>query len=354
MNFRLPSAMVLALAAALFTGCTSDRRLSVNKPAEVTIPANATRIVLMDRTQPRSGFSNSFEALTSRESGLDKDQGRGMNEVLQEALGELGGRFEVVLAPGRYEGSGTGVLPDPLNWDTIIQVCSRADADILIALEALDADVNYDFNERTVQEIVNGYPTSAPRVEVRAERKTTVRYGWRVYDRGGRTILDMFTDRSTIHQGSTGSTKQNAKDGLPAKRGVVDGLGRAAARVYARRFAPTQTFVKRTFYAGGDRRLRAADDLTRQNDWEGAILIWEAMLTDPKAKLRGKACFNIAVAYESLGDLPKAREIALRAANEFGNKWGTGYAAQLQVRMKDEDRARAERELIGQGEQSGQ
>ena len=344
--------MVLAIAGALFTGCTSQRNLSVNVPAEVPVPTSARRIVLMDRTEPRSGFSNTFEALTSRESGLDKEQGREMNEVLREALGELGERFEVVTAPGRYEGSGTGVLSDPLNWDTIIQVCSRADADILIALEALDADVNYDFNERTVQEIVNGYPTSAPRVEVRAQRKTTVRYGWRVYDRRGRTILDMFTDRSTSNQEGIGSTKQNAKDGLPAKRGVVDGLGRAAARSYARRFAPTSSFVKRTFYSGSDRRLRSAYNLSRRNNWEGAIHVWESMLTDPKAKLRGKACFNIAVAYEALGDLVNARVFALRSASEFGNKWGMGYAAELDVRMKDEERARSERELLGQGDQS--
>ena len=345
--------MVLALAAVLFTGCISQRSLSVNKPAEVAVPANAKRIVLLDRTQPRSGFGSSFEALTSRESGLDKDQGRGMNEVLQEALGELGGRFEVVLAPGRYEGSGTGVLPEPMNWDTIIQVCSRADADILIALEALDADVNIDVNERTVQEIVNGYPT-APRTEYRASRKTTVRYGWRVYDRRGRVIIDMFSDRAATHHEYTGRSKQQAKDGLPAKRGVVDGLGREAARKYARRFAPTSSIVKRTFYSGGDRRLSAANDLTRHNNWEGAILVWESMLTDPKAKLRGKACFNIAVACERLGDLPKAREFALRATDEFGNKWGRGYAAQLEVRMKDEERARSERELLGQSDQSGQ
>ncbi len=354
MNNRLPSAMVLAIAAALFTGCTSQRNLSVNVPAEVPVPGPAKRIVLMDRTEPRSGFSNTFEALTSRESGLDADLGHEMNEVLQETLGELGGRFEVVIAPGRYEGSGTGVLPEPLNWDTIIQVCARADADILIALEALDADVNYDFSERRIQEINNGRPSERITVEHLAKHKTTVRYGWRVYDRRGRTILDMFTDQSTIHQESTGTTKQNAKNGLPAKGGVVQGLGRAAARIYAQRFAPTTSSVKRTFYSGGDRRLRSAYNLTRRNNWEGAIHVWESMLADPKAKLRGKACFNIAVAYESLGDLPRARAFAERATTEFGNKWGTGYAAELDVHITDEDRARTERVLLGQGDPSGQ
>ena len=75
--------------------------------------------------------------------------------------------------------------------------------------------------------------------------------------------------------------------------------------------------------------------------------IWESMLTDPEVKLRGKACYNIAVANEVLGDLPKARECAERATTEFGNKWGKDYAAELDVRMKNEMRARMETEQMG-------
>ena len=336
----------LIIVPALFTACTSERGITVQHPAEVAVPATAKRVVLLDRTLPRSGFTNTIEGWTSRESGMDEGVGQEMNLVLQQALGSIG-RFEVVTASGRYEGSGTGVLPEPLSWDTIIQVCSRMDADILIALEALDTDVNIDQHERTTQEIWHGRPIGAPHVDYVASRKTTLKYGWRVYDRRGNIILDMFTDRSSAHHENTGHNRYDAKNGLPDKKGVVLGLAHTAVRNYARRFVPTSSIVHRIFYTGGDRRLSAAHDLTRQNNWEGAIHIWESMLTDPKAKLRGKACYNIAVAYEVLGDLPKARDLALRATDEFGNKWGRGYAAELEVRMKDEARAKEERDMTG-------
>lgn len=319
----------------------------MQRPAEVSVPANARRVVLLDRTHPRSGFSNTFESWTSRESGMDKELGQEMNAVLQEALG-ANGRFEVVTAPGRYEGSGTGVLPEPLSWDTIIQVCSRTEADLLIALEALDTDVNIDQRERIVQDMHRGRPIGRARTEYYASRKTTLKYGWRVYDRRGRIILDMFSDRSTRNDEHMGTNSYDAKDGLPDKRGVVRDLGSAAVYAYARRFAPSSVVVERILYTGGDHRLRDAEKLTRRNDWEGAIRIWETMLTDPKVKLRGKACYNMAVAYEMMGDLPKARELALRSTEEFGNKWGRGYAAEIDARMKDEARAKVERELMGE------
>jgi len=345
MRFSPVSTLIAATAALSFTACTSERGLTVQRPAEVSVPANARRVVLLDRTQPRSGFSNSFEGWTSRESGMDKELGQEMNAVLQEALG-ANGRFEVVTAPGRYEGSGTGVLPEPMSWDTIIQVCSRMEADILIAFEALDTDVNIDQRERIIQDMHQGRPIGRARTEYYATRKTTLKYGWRVYDRRGRTILDMFTDRSTRNDERVGINKYDAKNGLPDKRGVIEELGALAAHTYARRFAPTSAVVERILYTGGDRRLRDAEKLTRRNDWEGAIRIWETMLTDPKAKLRGKACYNMAVAHEMMGDLSKAREVARRSTDEFGNKWGKGYAAEIEGRMKDEVRVQEERQLI--------
>lgn len=342
----IPASSLIAVVALSFTACTSERGLTVQRPAEVSVPANAHRVVLLDRTQPRSGFSNTIESWTSRGSGMDRELGQEMNAVLREALG-ANSRFEVVTAPGRYEGSGTGVLPEPLSWDTIIQVCSRTEADLLIALEALDSDVNIDQHERIVQDMHNGRPIGRARTEYFANRRTTLKYGWRVYDRRGRIILDMFTDHASRNDEHMGTSKYDAKNGLPDKRGVVTDLGSAAARRYALRFAPTSIVVERILYVGGDRRLRDSEKLTRRNDWEGAIRIWETMLTDPKVKLRGKACYNMAVAYEMMGDLPKARELAQRSTDDFGNKWGRGYAAEIDARMKDEARAKVERELMG-------
>ncbi len=344
---RSPSAFLFStlLVSALFTACTSARHIAVQLPAEVAVPATAQRVVLVDRTMARSGFSNAFESMTSRESGMDEELGQNMNTVLKEALDALG-HFEVVVEHGRFEGSGTGVLPEPMSWDTIVQVCSRNQADVLVALEALDTDVNIDVQERTVQESSNGQPTGPARVEFQAKRKITLKFGWRVYDRRAQIIADMFDDKSVVRDEFIGQTKSLAKQGFPDKRAIVEEMAKTAARTYARRFVPTSATVKRIVYSAGDRRLSAANDLTLRNDWPGAIHIWESMLADPQVKLRGKACYNMAVAYEVMGDLPKARDLARRSGTEFGNKWGSGYAAELDVRMKGEARAAEERERI--------
>ena len=77
----------LIIVPALFTACTSERGITVQHPAEVTMPATAARVVLMDRTLPRAGFSNAFESWTSRESGMDEGIGKEMNLVLEQEIG---------------------------------------------------------------------------------------------------------------------------------------------------------------------------------------------------------------------------------------------------------------------------
>ncbi len=74
------------------------------------------------------------------------------------------------------------------------------------------------------------------------------------------------------------------------------------------------------------------------------------MLTDPKVKLRGKACYNIAVAHELMGDLTKAKDYARRATAEFGNKLGEAYARQLAQRIVNEARAGEETERLSGAE----
>lgn len=342
-----PIHLPVAIITMALTACTEQRSISVQHPAEVTIPAQARRVLLMDRTKPRSGFSNTIESWTSRESGMDDGLGREMNLLLQEALGEAG-RFDVIVDHARHEGSGTGTLPDPLSWDSIVQLCAHNDADILIALEALDTDVNIDQRERVVQESLHGKPVGKPYTEFLAFRRITLKYGWRVYDRRGRVILDMFTDRSTHRDDSQGYDKLSAKNNLTDKRDVVQRLADGAAWAYAKRFEPTTSIVTRRLHTGGDPRLRKAAALNIRGDLPGAMRIWESMLADGNAKLRAKACYNLAVAHEIRGELALARDHALRATDECGHRSGRIYAAQLEQRMKEEVQARLESELMDQ------
>ncbi len=122
--------MPLVLLSCLFAACTTERSLQVNNPAEVAIPASATRIMLVDRTKPRSGLSNAIEGAFSREGFRNETEiGAEMNRVLEKSLGTLR-IYEVAVDPARYEGSGTGKLPDPLTWEMVETLAAPNDADV--------------------------------------------------------------------------------------------------------------------------------------------------------------------------------------------------------------------------------
>ena len=70
-------------------------------------------------------------------------------------------------------------------------------------------------------------------------------------------------------------------------------------------------------------------------DWNGAIEAWSKVL-NAKRRIAGRATFNIAVAYEVLGDLEKAKEWAAKSYTDFREKRGNDYYNDLVYRIREE------------------
>ena len=64
-------------------------------------------------------------------------------------------------------------------------------------------------------------------------------------------------------------------------------------------------------------------------NWQEAIEIWEEVLESANTKTAGRACLNIAVAYEVLEDTDQALEWAKRSYEEYKDKLGKDYAKVL-------------------------
>lgn len=73
--------------------------------------------------------------------------------------------------------------------------------------------------------------------------------------------------------------------------------------------------------------------------WNDAINKWEeGIIKAEKEKDKARMAYNIAVAYEVLGDLDKALEAAQNAYSKYNSKEARNYAQQIQSRMRDEEK----------------
>ena len=72
-------------------------------------------------------------------------------------------------------------------------------------------------------------------------------------------------------------------------------------------------------FKAGFRRAEVAN-------WQGAIEIWSEMVENVKRKTAGRACLNIAVAHEVLGNTDLALEWAQKSYEYYNDKLGRDYA----------------------------
>jgi tetratricopeptide (TPR) repeat protein len=71
-------------------------------------------------------------------------------------------------------------------------------------------------------------------------------------------------------------------------------------------------------------------------DWNGAIESWTRAL-EARRKIAGRAAYNIAVGWEVLGEIEKAKEWASRAYTEYNDKMAKDYYDQLVYRQREEE-----------------
>ena len=127
----------------LITACGPSRIVSLNvtRPAEISLPADVQTILRVDRTKFKNQTMNVIEGiLTGELPGDDRFAVQEAMNALKETLYNSP-RFNVKVSPERLEGNSlSAVFPDPLTWEQVNLLCSKENAEILVALEVFDSD----------------------------------------------------------------------------------------------------------------------------------------------------------------------------------------------------------------------
>lgn len=323
--------------------CTTNIPMEVLRPADIVLDSNIQKIALMDRSKPSSGFLNVLEGLVSGE-GIGQDR-EGREKAMQGLAGVLSNtpRFEVVQTGISMEGTKGGQrMAVPLPWSEVERICNSVGADALVVIESYDSDYFSSTTQRERKkkdddgnEIIEKYWES--------DANLNIRIGWRIYDPSKRILIDEFTVNAGENYGGRGDTEEEALRRLPNTLNASRNISLGVGGTYAERIAPVFILINRSIYNSGKKPfktdMKQARDYVRVGNWDNAADIWNAVSNDADPKTAAKACVNLAIAYERVGDFENAVKYTERALFDYQFNGARAYYDQLNIRLREEDRA---------------
>ena len=165
--------------------------------------------------------------------------------------------------------------------------------------------------------------------------RTLVKAGWRIYDVHGQNILDEAAVTRNITYHGRGVNPLIAAQALMDRKEAVREVGNIAGHAYAFSIIPLWNRVTRDYYVRGNNNFKIATRRARTGNWDGAADLWERETSNPKGKIAGRACYNMAIISEINGDVDGALKWAQRSYENFNIHLALQYVNLLKNRQID-------------------
>lgn len=265
----------------LFSVCSGTAQsvyVIVPEAPVAPFPSGINKLVLLDLTK------NNKVCLESLKSGLEQDSGRAVSITKTD-------------------------LP-ALDWESIVDILhSDTNADLIVLEKTgryyrTDPSVVY-----TTQTRYNTGDNPQVVYSSRYAQELYYTYEWKIYDLRTKAILGTYLyeyrDSSRVYAG----------------------------KAFANRLLPHTITLERKYYATGNKDLRSASFLVRNDLWDKAAGMWERVSKTGWRVARRRAFYNLAIAEEKAGHFSKAIEYA-RQSQRLGNPDAEFYVLALQNEAK--------------------
>jgi hypothetical protein len=327
---------LLIFAAAILSGCkTNQLYLNVLEPAPVTMSPGITKVGVINRSTPTDetkALDVLDKVLTLEGVNLDKDGAQqAMDALSSELLNNK--RFEEVkpITDYNFRTPKLGLFPDPLSWEVVEKICRETGTQALFSLEAYDTDTRVNYSTRNVN-VKGPLGVSIPGLEHRIDMETVVKTGWRIYDPAATTIDDEYTDVQSIVFNSHGINPLAAARALMGRKSAVQQVSTKSGQNYALRIVPFYLRVYRDYFVKGTDNFKIGKRKAQLGKWDEAGKLWEKETANPKMKIAGRACYNMAIINEIDGDVDGALKWAQKAYEDYNIKQAREYSRILQNR----------------------
>ncbi len=326
--------LVLFIIVTVCSSCSQYGHVTLEYPiaAESVLPENIHTIAIVNRSlvKKEDKPNSLLEAVVSGEiAGSDK---KASGECLKGVYDKGKGWKQVTIViptTNQLYGTGKRETPELVDWKIVKQICNTEKADALLVLETFDS--NSDILSNPVNTAINSVLTGTLPPPPSNQITLNVKCFWRLYDPVNQKIIDQYQSTSYLT-----FDKGTALIVIPPQEALLQTAYRAGEE-YIQRFLPSYYYVKRNLYKKGKRadkqRFSSAFRKSEVADWNGALQLWEPLTKSENTKNAGRACLNMAVAYEVLGETDKALIWAKKGYTDFGNKLARDYQNQLQDRL---------------------
>ncbi len=322
---KIRNLFYVVIAAMAASGCSKYAYVSLNYPLApvAALPDDVHSIAVVNRSLPSGEEKEGtvIEAIATGEvAGSDRLASDDCIKGVYDAIMGLEGAELVIPATLRMYGTGTRKLPELLEWDRVKEICDSEGADALLVLETFDSNTDLLLSAAREQ-VAAIIATGSPKPVGPGQVNVNVVSYWRLYDPDEKKIIDQYQHNSYM--------TFNAHAGILPPHALPE-AAYAAGRSYIQRFLPGYYVVRRKLYkrtSGQARRQFVAGyRRTEVANWLGAMEIWEELTGHPKRKTAGRACLNMAVAHEVLGNTDVALQWAQRSYEFYRNRLGRDYA----------------------------
>ncbi len=331
---------VIILMALVFVSCkTNELYINVTQPAPVTMPSGIRKIGIINRSIPtdETKLVDALDrALSLEGADLDRDGAWESIAGLTEEL-KANDRFTEVkmLNDIDFRASRIGILPPPLTARIVDSLCNVTGTDALFALERFDTDTDVSFSTPSGKmETPFG---NIPIIGLQVSMETFIKTGWRIYAPSGLNILDEFSFVESLVFTGKGINPVAAVEALTGRKEAVKEVSRIAGHSYAMRILPFRLRVTRDYFVKGTNNFSIAKRKAQTGKWDEAGKLWELETGNPKMKIAGRACYNMAIINEINGSLDDALGWAQKAWEDYKIRLALKYTRILENRKYNDD-----------------
>lgn len=332
---------LLLFIGLLFGGCSATNRLTLSapEPARIAIPSDVMKIGIINRSiasEENKNIDQIDKILSLEGLKLDKEGAEAVITGLQDELSRFVKYERVdIIENSNVQRKGLGIFPAALSWQDVDRICSENDVDLLISLEFFDTDTKANV-AATLVEVPNNIGVKAKVPHTKVTLNTVIKSGWRVYYPRTKVILDEFASNNLVTSTGQGINPVKALEAVIGRKEAVLQNSTYIGNLYGLDTRPKSRRVLRDYFVAGTDNFVVARRRAQAGDWEGAAQLWEQDVNNPKGKIAGRACYNMAIINEINGNLEAAIDWASKSYSDYGTKEALRYINVLRNRINDE------------------